>query len=112
MTKALTVTVTKAKNAGKTACPTCAKQLGSLFDKKTTTNTNTNNTNANTNSNSASASSVVYIRTGSGAGAYYHKAAKCTGQGFADGTSVTLEYALSKGYKACPSCKPPSKIST
>lgn len=112
MTKPLTVTVTKAKNAGKTACPTCAKQLGSLFDKKTTTNTNNNNNNTNTNSNSASASSVVYIKTGSGAGAYYHKAAKCTGQGFAEGTSVTLEYALSKGYKACPSCKPPSKIST
>jgi LCP family protein required for cell wall assembly len=110
MTNALTVTVTKAKNAGKTACPTCAKQLGSLFDKKTTTNTNNNNT--NTNSNSATASSVVYIKTGSGAGAYYHKAAKCTGQGFTEGTSVTLEYALSKGYKACPSCKPPSKIST
>ena len=109
MTNALTVTVSKAISAGKTACPSCAKQLGSLFDKKTTTS---NNNTANTNSNSASATSVVYIKTGSGAGAYYHKAAKCTGQSFTGGTSVTLEYALSKGYKACPSCKPPSKIST
>ncbi|MCR4620743.1 MAG: hypothetical protein K5663_01510 [Clostridiales bacterium] len=114
MNKPLTVTVAKAIAAGKTACPTCAKQLGTLFDKKTTNSANNQagNTAANNKNASASASTVVYIKTGTNTAKYYHKAAKCTAQGVTGGTSVTLEYALGKGYKACPSCNPPSKIST
>ncbi len=115
MSGAQAVTAATALKYGKTACPSCAYSLNKGFkatgtDKVTTTNgAGTTNT---TNNASASAESVVYIKLGNGGGSYYHTAAKCSGQSFSGGTTVTLEYALSHGYKACPSCKPAGKIKT
>lgn len=105
MSGASEVTASRALSAGKTACPTCAKALTANSTASTGAAATGNKT-----STAASSSSLVYIQTGSGASDYYHVAAKCTAQSFSNGTNVTLEYALDHGYKACPSCNPPSKI--
>ena len=121
MTNAFAVKASTAISYNKTACPTCAKVLNTLVKKSqnansntntnTNANTNTNNgTNTNTNTNKATASTNVYIKLGAGADNYYHIAAKCAATGMTGGQNVTLEYALSHKYTACPSCKPPSKI--
>ncbi len=118
MTNAVQVTVSKALSAGKTACPTCAKTLGkatatqassAAADQAGSTNAKTNTA---TNPVSASAVTNVYITVGAGSGSYYHKSAKCAAENFSNGMNVTLEYALEHGYKACPSCQPPKKISS
>ena len=119
MTNAFAVKASTAISYNKTACPTCAKVLNSLVKKSTNANNNTNggtNTNNGTNGNNnannkkATASTNVYIKLGAGANNYYHAAAKCAATGMTGGQNVTLEYALSHNYTACPSCKPPSKI--
>ena len=114
MTNAKNASYASAVAAGKSACPTCAYALSKGFkNTKTDTATNGNNSSTTTaNNGKATAESVVYIKTGKGATNYYHTAAKCSGQSFSNGLSVTLEYALNHNYKACPSCKPASKIST
>ena len=114
MTGALSVSISKAISAGKTACPTCAKALGSLSGAKNASAAATATSAAAarataTPAPAAASNSIVYIKSGE---KYYHRAAKCSGQNFSGGINVTLEYALEKGYKSCPSCNPPSKIST
>ena len=118
MTNAFAVKASTAIAYNKTACPTCAKVLNTLVKKTTNTNNGTNGTNGNNgtngtntaNNNKATASTNVYIKLGAGADNYYHVAAKCAATGMTGGQNVTLEYALSHKYTACPSCKPPSKI--
>ena len=118
MNNAVEVTISKALSAGKTACPTCAKALGNATATKsasaaaTTSTAAATATKAPTDSTKASAFTNVYITVGGSSGSYYHKAAKCSAQNFSNGVNVTLEYALGHGYKACPSCNPPSKIAT
>ncbi len=114
MTGALSVSISKALSAGKTACPTCAKALGNLAGSKNAAAAATATSAAAANASAtpapaAASNSIVYIKSGE---KYYHRAAKCSGQSFSGGINVTLEYALEKGYKSCPSCNPPSKIST
>ncbi len=123
MTNAFAVKASTAISYNKTACPTCAKVLNTLVKKNTSAAGSTNGTNGNngtsgnntangnnTASNKATASTNVYIKLGAGADNYYHAAAKCAATGMTGGQNVTLEYALSHKYTACPSCKPPSKI--
>ena len=109
MKNAVATTASRALSAGKTACPTCAKSLTSAQSAKAASAAAEA---SKTVSAYASANAIVYIKLGAGANNYYHSAAKCTSQSFKDGLNVTLEYALGHGYKACPSCNPPSKIST
>ncbi len=98
MKSASYVTAKVAIQAGKKACPGCCAANLSLGGGQSS------------DSSATASSTVVYITVGSEAGSYYHKSARCSGQGFSEGTSVTLEYALDKGYVPCPSCKPPSKV--
>lgn len=140
MKNAVTGTAKKAMSMGKTACPVCAKSLSTTAttsnnNANTGTNNNNNNNNANTGTNNnnnnttnnntannntntnfttdnsnaptGTASSKVYIKTGK---PYYHKGASCSAQSATGLSAVTLEFAIDRGYKACPSCNPPSKI--
>ncbi|MBR5380363.1 MAG: hypothetical protein IK140_07505 [Clostridia bacterium] len=107
MTGALSVSVSKALSAGKTACPTCAKGLSTMGSAKSASAAATTPP-----ATAAAGNTNVYITLGAPSGSYYHKTGKCSGQNFSGGQNVTLEYALEHGYKACPSCNPPSKIST
>lgn len=119
---------------GKSACPVCAKLLStsatiSNNNKNNTTtdkdnNNTTNNNNdkdednktnttftpdaSNTQAPAGSASSKVYIKPGK---PYYHVSASCSHQNVTGASAVTLEFAIDRDYKACPSCNPPSKIS-
>ncbi len=130
MKNAVTLTAKKAMDFGKTACPECAKALstsattsnnnanaGSNNNNNTTGSFTGNNTNTNTSfttdngsskPTTGSASSTVYILAGK---AYYHVGARCSAQGVSGANAVTLEYAIERDYKACPSCNPPSRIS-
>ncbi len=55
----------------------------------------------------ASGDTRVYIDTGS-TRFYYHKSSHCGDGGLSGGTAVTLDFALSWGFKACPYCNPPT----
>ncbi len=120
MSGAVEVTVSRALSAGKTACPTCAKALGSATSTKSSSaaadakdgKATASPTVKPTDSTKASGNTLVYITVPSEKGSYYHKAAKCSAQNFSNGTNVTLEFALDRGYKPCPSCNPPSKVAT
>ena len=133
MKNAVTGTAKKAMAMGKTACPVCAKSLSATAttnnnantgnnnnntantgtnnnttaNNNTANNTNTNFTTDNSNAPTGTASSKVYIKTGK---PYYHKGASCSAQNATGLSAVTLEFAIDRGYKACPSCNPPSKI--
>ena len=107
MSGALSVSVSKALSAGKTACPTCAKGLSNMGSAKSASAAATTPP-----STAAAGNTNVYITPGAPSGSYYHKTGKCSAQNFSSNQNVTLEYALEHSYKACPSCNPPSKIST
>ncbi len=129
MKNAVTLTAKKAMDFGKTACPVCAKALSSsatTSGNSTSGSTNNNSSNSFTGNSSntnttfttdngstskpttGSASSTVYIISGK---TYYHVGARCSAQGVSGANAVTLEYAIERDYKACPSCNPPSRIS-
>ena len=117
MTGAVAMTAQNAMKYGKTACPTCSKALQSVSGMSepetamlasTATTTWTNASLVTTES--ASTTSTVYIKLGSGNTAYYHTTAKCAGQNISNLTPVTLEYSMSHGYRACPSCNPPTNM--
>ena len=113
MTNAFAVKASTAISYNKTACPTCAKVLNKVGKNNQAGNGGANGAGGNNtaaNNNKATASTNVYIKLGAGTNNYYHVAAKCAATGMTGGQNVTLEYALSHNYTACPSCKPPSKI--
>ena len=113
MTNAFAVKASTAISYNKTACPTCAKVLNKVGKNNQAGNGGANGAGGNNtaaNNNTATASTNVYIKLGAGTNNYYHVAAKCAATGMTGGQNVTLEYALSHNYTACPSCKPPSKI--
>ncbi len=109
MKNAVQVKASVAIANNKKACPTCAKVIANATSSGTTGGTAGTATGT---SQSASGSSTVYIKTGSNASDYYHIGARCTALGLSGMSNVTLEYAIEHSYKACPSCKPPSRIST
>ena len=116
MKNAVAVSASTAIQNGKTACSTCAKALKTAFATPTPKTTATPKATATpkttakttTSPTKATASTTVYLKANSEC-PYYHSAAKCPKQNISGATNTTLEYAISRGYTACPSCNPPAK---
>ena len=125
-------TLAKARAMGKKLCPTCAKgkTVGITLSNKEAKNISKavaaaqklgtgistksaiaySKAVASQTKYSAPGNTKVYVDLTGKQYYYYHKSSKCSKTGMKKGTKITLQYARDWGYKACPFCQPPTKV--
>ena len=122
---AKSTTLAVAKASGKKQCPKCTDASPSSGDLPSSSGHATaiggddeggtqaadyNSTPSSSNHYSAPADTIVYVDLGSSYYFVYHKSSSCSAYHMKHGDEVTLEYARNFGFKACPSCQPPTSV--